>query len=219
MTCPEVEKVRKLSSKPILCFHVKEPAGAGWILLFFKPGSLRWCHGQPTTKHLRVGQLVRPQSGIHLWLVKWLLIGISAGEDLFLVILTWRWDNRGGQPCYMLYGIPNMVFILKNGRKPSGKKNKRAFPQGGPFLMHRQTREIFHLAQKRTEQSETGPGLFSSQDKSHCPVVLGASPSSLVSTPVQPEGSEPPPLFPGGIPSVCIDYRLTPPWTSSPWGI
>lgn len=41
-----------------------------------------------------------------------------------------------------LVGIPNMVFILKNVRKPPGKKNKREFPHGGSFLLHTQTREI-----------------------------------------------------------------------------
>lgn len=44
--------------------------------------------------------------------------------------------------------------------------------------MQSQIGEIFRSAQKMIEQSETGPGLFSSQDKSHCPDLLNTSLSS-----------------------------------------
>lgn len=65
-----------------------------------------------------------------------------------------------------LVGIPNMVFILKKVRKPSGKKNKRAFPQGGPFLIQRQTREVFS-SEKDLNRARLGAWSFSSKDKSH----------------------------------------------------
>ena len=57
-------------------------------------------------------------------------MGISAGEDLFLVVLhgdgTIRLDSR----VICLGGIPNMVFMLKKLRKPSGIKTKEHSPKG-----------------------------------------------------------------------------------------
>ena len=129
--CPEVERGQKLSSRLILCFHVREPAGAGWIFLFIKIGSVRWPGGQPTTKHLRAGQLVRPPSGIHAWSVEWPLMGISAGEDLFLVVLTWRWDNRAGRPCYTFSGHSQRGLYSEECQGALGKeKQKRVPPRG-----------------------------------------------------------------------------------------
>lgn len=82
---------------------------------------LSWQH---ITKHFKCVQLVRPQSGIRVWLVKWPLLGISVGEDLFLVVPTWRWDNRSGQHVLCLMTILNIVLILKNVKRPSFWKEK-----------------------------------------------------------------------------------------------
>lgn len=55
-------------------------------------------HGQPTGTHLRTGLAGRPHGRGHLWLVEWPFMDISMAEDLFPVIVTGRWDSRGGQP-------------------------------------------------------------------------------------------------------------------------
>lgn len=79
----------------------------------------------------QIGQLVRPLSGIHVWLVKWPSMGISAGEDLFLVILTWRWDNRAGQPCYMFSGHSQRGLYSEECQEALWKvKQKRVPPRG-----------------------------------------------------------------------------------------
>lgn len=72
---------------------------------------------------------------MHVWPAKSPLMGISAGEDLFLVIPTWRWDNRAGQPCYMFTGDPQHGFYTKECQEALWRKNKKMFPQGGSLLI------------------------------------------------------------------------------------
>lgn len=85
-------------------------------------------------------------------------------------------------------GISNMVFILKNARKICRKKNKRASPQGGSFLIQRQTREIFR---KWLEHRETGACSFLKWRQKPLPsVVLNAWPLPLFQLLLQSRASE-----------------------------
>lgn len=58
-------------------------------------------------------------------------MGVSAGEDLFLVILTWRWDNGAGQPCYTFSGHSQRGLYSQECQEALGtEKQKRVPPRG-----------------------------------------------------------------------------------------
>ena len=54
----------------ILCFHIMKPTGLIFLFVVtdfvLVSDFLRWCHGQPPTKHYRTVQLVRPEWDSHL---------------------------------------------------------------------------------------------------------------------------------------------------------
>lgn len=99
----------------------------GWVFLCIDRISKKGIMGNTQQNYLRPAQLVKPQSEMHDWLVTW----PSAGEDLFLLIPIWRWDNRVRQLCYMFSGSSQHVLYPKECQEALWReKQKCILPRG-----------------------------------------------------------------------------------------
>lgn len=139
--------------------------------------------------------VIRPQGGTRVRLARWHLMVISVGEDLFLLVLTWRWDDWGGQPCYIFSGHPQRGLYTKDCQEawgggeehsPRGVVSDSDKPEGSLVLLRR-----------RWRGARPGPVLPQAGRKA--PLRPAARLPLFLARP-QPEGSEPPPPFPGGTP-------------------
>lgn len=74
---------------------------------------------------------------------------ISVGEDLFLLVLTWRWDDWGRQPCYIFSGHPQRGLYTKDCQEawaggeehsPRGVVSDSDKPEGSLVLLRRRWR-------------------------------------------------------------------------------
>lgn len=96
-------------------------------------------------------------------------MGISAGENLFLVVPTWRWDNRAGQPCFMFSGHSQRGLYTKDGQEAFWKEKQKSFPPRGLIPDSETNQGGLQLSQGLELLNRAGLGAlsFSSKDKSH----------------------------------------------------
>lgn len=124
--------------------------------------------------------------------------------------------QSGGQRviCYMAFSTWSLYWRMEGSTLE--RKTKGHSPKGAHSWCRVKSERS--SVQLRKWLNRLRRGLVSSQARTKATAQTCWIPLSLplISTPVQPEGSEPPALFPGGIPSVCTEYWLNPPWISLP---
>lgn len=140
--------------------------------------------------------VIRPQGGTRVRLARWHLMVISVGEDLFLLVLTWRWDDWGGQPCYIFSGHPQRGLYTKDCQEAWGGGGK-SIPPGGSFLTQTNQRDPSFCSED--DGVERGRARSFLRPGRKAPLRPAARLPLFLARP-QPEGSEPPPPFPGGTP-------------------
>lgn len=120
---------------------------------------------------------------------------VSAGKDLFLVVLIWRWDNRVDSRviCYMAFPTWSLYWRMEGS--PLERKTKGHCPKGAHSWCRVKSERS--SVQLRKWLNRVRRGLVFSQARTKATAQTCWIPLSLplTSTPVQPEGSDPLPSF------------------------